>query len=67
MMHEYQKHILDTHANNAGKSLCGEAGADKLWSFVDVDHAFQNARSGGRLVPCPKCLGAVLRAFDSQK
>ena len=63
---DYQKHIADTHADRAGKTLCGVS-IGLNWVFMEVDHAFQNARNEGRLVPCPDCLSAVLAAFKLPK
>ncbi len=65
MNEKYQKHIADTHSERAGKSLCG-ADIQVEWAFMNVDHAFQNARNEGRNVPCPDCLAVMFAAFKSQ-
>lgn len=62
MLREYEKHIADTHVDHKGLAWCGEKIVG--FAFTDVDHAALNARNGGRLVPCPDCLRAVLIVFS---
>lgn len=55
---DYVTCIADTHADNKGKTWCGEV--VNGFTFVDVDHAAMNGRSKGRLVVCPECRDAAI-------
>ena len=36
------------------------------WDFVDVSHVAHHRLNGGRLLPCPDCLRAIVEALQSQ-
>jgi len=48
--------------NTIGGSWCG---GNQAGRFVDVDHAALNGRNEGRLVVCPECREAIIKALNN--
>jgi hypothetical protein len=57
---EYIKCIQHTHAEKQKTSWCGKQLSSFDWVFQDIDHATYNVMSGGRQVPCPECINAII-------
>lgn len=64
---EHQWHIAQTRVGFEGFALCGAhlMHPDGL-HFQNLDHAFNNAASGGRLTCCPTCAKIAIRALEVQ-
>ena len=60
---DYVKCIRDTHADNKGKAWCGRPACRFEFAFEDVDHAAMNGRNEGRLIVCPECRDAAIKAL----
>jgi hypothetical protein len=60
---DYEAHIEDTHADHRGYAWCGAPLAGGEFVFRNIDHAAMNGRGNGRLVPCPECRNAVIKAL----
>ena len=70
--------IAHTHVDLEGETLCRKS-SRMTWCFTSIDHAFNNAVQGGRLLICPECsevalialkkgtLGAVDRGSTAEK
>lgn len=56
--HDYVRCIGRTHRDFYGQSWCGR-NIRPEFHFLDLDHAVENNRQGGRLVPCPACVAAA--------
>ncbi|MBA1366799.1 hypothetical protein [Burkholderia gladioli] len=55
---DYVHCIGRTHVDFYGQSWCGR-NIRSEFHFLDLDHAVENNRQGGRLVPCPACVAAA--------
>lgn len=66
-MGEVIKHIRHTHEELKGTAWCGRELFHHDWAFVDIDHAAYNARNGGRLLACKKCVAAIVKTLQEQK
>lgn len=53
--------IADTRADLKTKMLCGRW--VEGFSFLDIDHAANEGRRKGRLVPCPECRDVAIAAL----
>ena len=42
-----------------GTTLCGRR-VSMEWCFIDIEHAENTVKHGGRLVPCEECIAASL-------
>lgn len=62
-LREYELHIKDNYPGNAGKAWCGTQIHRHDVVFDDIDHAAMSGRQGGRHLPCPACLAAVVAAL----
>lgn len=54
--------INHTEVGNPG-TWCGRHPQSSEFAFVSIDHAAYHATGGGRLVPCPGCAAAVVKAL----
>lgn len=61
---EHEHHVRLTRVTDAGRSWCGVRHLG--WCFIDVDHVAIHRLNGGRLLPCPACLQAIVDALVSQ-
>ncbi|MBW5285982.1 hypothetical protein [Burkholderia gladioli] len=62
--HDYVHCIGRTHRDFYGQSWCGR-NIRSEFHFLDLDHAVENNRQGGRLVPCAACVAAATAYFAS--
>lgn len=54
--------VSDTHADRRNMAWCGRRVSG--FAFVDADHAAQNGRAEERLVTCPECAAALVKALN---
>ena len=66
-MSEVVKHIAETHADRIGTTICGRRLGPTEFYFVDIDHAFNNARNRGRLLTCKRCIAEVAKQFREER
>jgi hypothetical protein len=45
------------------KTWCDRTPPDHEWCFTDASHAALNGANGGRMVLCPACCTAIVRAL----
>jgi len=45
------------------RTWCDRTPPDHEWCFTDASHAALNGASGGRMVLCPACCTAIVRAL----
>jgi hypothetical protein len=45
---------------------CGAQRDLLRWDFRSIDHVAAHRLQGGRLLPCPACLKAIVEALQSQ-
>ena len=48
------------------ETWCGAPGSASTWCFVGLDHAAQNARNGGTLLPYMACVAAAAEVMNEQ-
>lgn len=53
-------HCVGTGHVNETRPWCG---SDNIPGFVDATHAALNGRGEGRLVACPQCVEAIIKAL----
>lgn len=59
---EYITCIAHTHAERKHQTWCGKHTVGFV--FQDIDHAAYNGMQQGRLLTCPECLDAVVKALQ---
>lgn len=55
--------IRQTHTDKSKLSWCGRTLDPFEFVFMDIDHAAYSNLAGDRLVPCPKCVRAIVNAL----
>ena len=64
---EYIRCIQHTHAEKQKTSWCGKQLFSYDWVFQDIDHATYTMMNGGRLVPCPDCVNAIINVLKNDE
>lgn len=62
---EYITCISDPYRDGAARSLCGRTGPE--FRFTSIDHAFMNAKNGGRLLACSACIAVVIDVLSNRQ
>lgn len=65
-MKDLIKHIRHTHEDKKRSAWCGR----NLWlefAFANIDHAAYNNLNHDRLVPCKRCVKAIVKALESNQ
>lgn len=62
---DYIKCIEDTHSDSNRKTWCGKEYNQFDFTFLDIEHAAFNGRSGRRLQACKDCVKAINLALDN--
>lgn len=58
---DYVTCVEHTHEERKGTAWCGRRVTG--FRFVGLDHAAYNALASGRLVACPECVAAAVKAL----
>lgn len=62
MSKDYIKHILDERRSNLSKTKVSYCGIPIIsFHFTSTDHAMNELRSGGRLLPCKRCVKKIIK------
>lgn len=64
---EWIKCIQRMHNHMTHLTWCGREHYDLEFLFLGVDHAAENGASGGRLVACRQCVGAIREALNANR
>ena len=64
-LEEWEHHVLKpVYATT--EVWCGAPHEYPRWDFLGIDHVAASRLKGGRMLPCPDCLKAIVEALQSQ-
>ena len=64
-MEEWEHHVRRTRVGEEGDVWCGARRNRNRWDFQSIDHVAHTRQNGGRLLPCPACLAAIVEMLSS--
>lgn len=64
-LNEYEKHVAHNHEDHKHKAWCG-GWVSGQFVFTSIDHLAYERKRDGRLLPCPKCLDAIVATLTGQ-
>lgn len=56
---DYIRHVRHSHTDHDALSWCGQD-VNLTWCFVSIDHAVYAIAANGTLLPCGKCIQAIV-------
>ncbi len=62
---DHVKCVIHTDLPRKGTTWCGRKHYNMEWLFTDVDHAALTREQESRLLVCPECRNAIVKALDT--